>query len=153
MLARFRLPISSTTRVIINHRISCTFSTVTPSNSEFSTSTAPTIDFQDAKTSFAGKTTYELLLSCGGEIREILQAALATRTLDIICSTCIANTTLAKTVFTLCTIPPLVNNAHTLINLSYKIFSKPLTNFIVKKTFFAQFCGGETTDDLKPCIR
>ena len=32
------------------------------------------------------------------------------------------------------------------------MLGKAATERIVKETFFKQFCGGETTEDLKPCI-
>ena len=55
-------------------------------------------------------------------------------------------------IFSLCTINPLVKNSQHLINLSYSVLGNTLTDSLVKKTFFAQFCGGENTNDLKPCI-
>jgi len=58
----------------------------------------------------------------------------------------------AYVVFRLCTIGPLTRNADFVLSTSRKLFSATLVDFIVKKTFFGHFCGGESTEDLRPCI-
>lgn len=60
---------------------------------------------------------------------------------------------LSYSVFTLCMFGPLVRNADRLIALSYFLLGRTLTDTVVKATFFKQFCGGETPDDLRPTIQ
>ncbi|GMH88213.1 hypothetical protein TL16_g11091 [Triparma laevis f. inornata] len=55
-------------------------------------------------------------------------------------------------VFQLCSVPIIVRNANNLYTFSKKVFPPPLVDGIIKRTFFAHFCGGETTSDLRPCI-
>jgi hypothetical protein len=78
-------------------------------------------DFDDAKTTYGGKTLGSLLRS--------------------------------YVVFSLCTIGPLVRNSESLFKLSNQVFGTTLTEFVVKKTFFAHFCGGEDVQGLRPTIK
>ena len=56
------------------------------------------------------------------------------------------------TIFRLCTIGPLVRNADKVLTFTRTVFGGTLTDAVVKQTFFKHFCGGETVDDLRPCI-
>lgn len=49
--------------------------------------------------------------------------------------------------------PWLVENAHSLISYSYKIFGDSITNAVLKKTFFGHFCAGENEDDIRPTVK
>uniref|UniRef100_A0A061SK57 Proline dehydrogenase n=1 Tax=Tetraselmis sp. GSL018 TaxID=582737 RepID=A0A061SK57_9CHLO len=58
----------------------------------------------------------------------------------------------AVTVFQTCKFRWLVKNAEPVLAAANSV-SKTLTNFAVKKTFFAQFCAGETEDEVKPVMQ
>ncbi|KAL3791618.1 hypothetical protein HJC23_012208 [Cyclotella cryptica] len=55
-------------------------------------------------------------------------------------------------VFQACRIPLIVNNAERLLNLSFRILGKRLTNTLMKHTFFKHFCAGENRLEMKPVI-
>lgn len=55
-------------------------------------------------------------------------------------------------VFKLCGMEPLVKNARSLIQISNSVLGVPLTNRLVKGTFFSQFCAGENETDIAPTI-
>jgi proline dehydrogenase len=57
------------------------------------------------------------------------------------------------TIFSLCTVRPLVSNADKVLSLSKQVFGGTVVDAVVKQTFFKHFCGGETVDDLRPCIK
>ncbi len=59
----------------------------------------------------------------------------------------------AYAVFRLCTFGPLVRNAEAALSLSNSVLGSTVTDQVVKRTFFKHFCGGEATDDLRPCIK
>lgn len=46
-------------------------------------------------------------------------------------------------VFTACQIRPIVKHADSLLTLSQKVLGSSITNWGVKKTFFAHFCAGK----------
>jgi len=56
-------------------------------------------------------------------------------------------------VFRMCTLKPIVNRAEELLKVSNRILGAKLTESIVRRTFFAQFCGGENENDIVPTIR
>ena len=56
-------------------------------------------------------------------------------------------------VFRMCTLKSIVNRADELLSLSRRVLGATLTESIVRQTFFAQFCGGESEDDIVPTIR
>jgi proline dehydrogenase len=58
----------------------------------------------------------------------------------------------AYVVFRLCTVGPLTRNADAVLNAASKVFGSTLVDAVVKRSFFAHFCGGESTDGLRPCI-
>lgn len=58
----------------------------------------------------------------------------------------------AYAVFSTCLIPPLVNNATSLLSFSNKVFGKSITNFVMKLTFFGHFCGGEDEEKISPTV-
>jgi len=45
-----------------------------------------------------------------------------------------------------------VDNCEKLMNLSKSVFGQTLTYAIVKRTFFAHFCAGETEAEIKPVM-
>ena len=55
-------------------------------------------------------------------------------------------------VFRACRIPPLVRNARPLLALCSRLVGPSLTSELVRATFFAQFVGGETEDELLPLM-
>eukprot|EP01065_Artemidia_motanka_P047974 TRINITY_DN7625_c0_g1_i1.p1 TRINITY_DN7625_c0_g1~~TRINITY_DN7625_c0_g1_i1.p1 ORF type:complete len:600 (+),score=126.18 TRINITY_DN7625_c0_g1_i1:64-1863(+) len=60
---------------------------------------------------------------------------------------------LAVVVFRLCTVGPLVRNAHRILFLLEKTLGKRLTfQVLVGRTFFRHFCAGESSDDLGPSL-
>lgn len=56
-------------------------------------------------------------------------------------------------VFQLCQIKPLVNVSEKLINFSYKVLGKSITNFLLKKTFYGHFCAGENQEQVKLTVQ
>lgn len=46
----------------------------------------------------------------------------------------------------------LVKNSDTLLKTSYKVFGAPLTNFVLRHSFFAHFCAGEDEISIKPTV-
>eukprot|EP00571_Detonula_confervacea_P002260 CAMPEP_0172329058 /NCGR_PEP_ID=MMETSP1058-20130122/60674_1 /TAXON_ID=83371 /ORGANISM="Detonula confervacea, Strain CCMP 353" /LENGTH=588 /DNA_ID=CAMNT_0013046205 /DNA_START=387 /DNA_END=2153 /DNA_ORIENTATION=+ len=58
----------------------------------------------------------------------------------------------AIAIFNACQLPFLVKYAGTLIDLSTKVLGSTVTNAVVKNTFFAHFCAGEDSEDMKPVI-
>ena len=56
-------------------------------------------------------------------------------------------------VFRMCTLKPIVNRANELLSLSRRILGAKMTENIVRQTFFAQFCGGESENDIVPTVR
>jgi proline dehydrogenase len=55
-------------------------------------------------------------------------------------------------VFRCCTLPPLVRHAHFLLSLSARVIGRSATDALVKRTFFSQFCGGESLSELAPLV-
>jgi proline dehydrogenase len=56
-------------------------------------------------------------------------------------------------IFKLCGIPWFVKNGKHLLAMSDRILGTKFTNWILKKTFFAHFCAGESADDIQPVIK
>lgn len=56
-------------------------------------------------------------------------------------------------VFSACKSKLLVQNATELILVSRKILGNSFTNFIMRHSFFGQFCAGETPSDIQPVVR
>ncbi|CEM00556.1 unnamed protein product [Vitrella brassicaformis CCMP3155] len=54
----------------------------------------------------------------------------------------------SATIFNLCKVKPLVQNASKLIGCTRKVAGDQLTDWALKQTFFKQFCGGEQLSDL-----
>eukprot|EP00921_Rhytidocystis_pertsovi_P021286 GHVQ01033998.1.p1 GENE.GHVQ01033998.1~~GHVQ01033998.1.p1 ORF type:complete len:732 (+),score=133.07 GHVQ01033998.1:520-2715(+) len=52
-------------------------------------------------------------------------------------------------IFSVCKIKPLVVNSDQIVAMSRKYLGDNFTFGVLKKTFFAHFCGGEKTDDLR----
>jgi proline dehydrogenase len=52
----------------------------------------------------------------------------------------------------MCGMPVFVQNAKHLLKVSDKVLGTKFTNWILKKTFFAHFCAGESSEDIKPVI-
>ncbi|KAK9839435.1 hypothetical protein WJX81_001871 [Elliptochloris bilobata] len=59
---------------------------------------------------------------------------------------------LAWSVFSACQIKPLVRNADALLRWSKRLLPSALVDGIVKRTFFAHFCGGETQESMRPVL-
>ena len=55
-------------------------------------------------------------------------------------------------VFRMCAIKPLVRNARTLLTLSERVLGRPLTHWVLRKTFFGHFCAGETAEEVAVVI-
>ncbi|KAF9507110.1 hypothetical protein BS47DRAFT_1373974 [Hydnum rufescens UP504] len=56
-------------------------------------------------------------------------------------------------VFTLCSIPPIVDHAPEILSgLSYVPGIRQITEYFIKQSFFAQFVGGETVNDTIPIL-
>eukprot|EP01102_Stenamoeba_stenopodia_P010392 TRINITY_DN3124_c0_g1_i1.p1 TRINITY_DN3124_c0_g1~~TRINITY_DN3124_c0_g1_i1.p1 ORF type:complete len:544 (-),score=116.62 TRINITY_DN3124_c0_g1_i1:2-1633(-) len=58
----------------------------------------------------------------------------------------------AYLVFSMCGSAVFVNNCEKLLNLSKSVFGEKLTYAIVKRTFFAHFCAGESEEEIKPVM-
>lgn len=58
----------------------------------------------------------------------------------------------AWAVFKLCSYPWLVRRARPLIAASDAVLGKRLTSFILRSTFFAHFCAGESQEELLPVL-
>ncbi|KNC54025.1 proline dehydrogenase 1 [Thecamonas trahens ATCC 50062] len=58
----------------------------------------------------------------------------------------------ALAVFTLCSSETIVAKSEDLLALSNKIFGKSLTEAVMRSTFFAHFCAGETGADIQPVV-
>jgi hypothetical protein len=56
------------------------------------------------------------------------------------------------TVFSLCRLEFLVQNAESLMKISYKILGTTVTNKLLHLTFFGHFCAGENEVSIKPTI-
>jgi proline dehydrogenase len=56
-------------------------------------------------------------------------------------------------VLMLCQIPPLVKHGSIILSISEKLRLDPIIHACIKKTFFQQFCGGETLEELRPTIQ
>jgi len=56
-------------------------------------------------------------------------------------------------VFRFCRIEFFVKNANRLLKLGDKILGQKITNYILRKTFFAHFCAGEDSETIKPVIK
>lgn len=56
-------------------------------------------------------------------------------------------------VYKTCTYPILVKYSEKLIRTSYKLLGTTLTDFILKLTFFSQFCAGENEIKIEPTIK
>eukprot|EP00922_Rhytidocystis_sp_ex-Travisia-forbesii_P048764 GHVS01072634.1.p1 GENE.GHVS01072634.1~~GHVS01072634.1.p1 ORF type:complete len:605 (-),score=70.05 GHVS01072634.1:583-2397(-) len=55
-------------------------------------------------------------------------------------------------IFSSCKIKPVVSRSEALLSLSKRVLGERFTHAVMKKTFFAHFCGGETADDLTGTI-
>lgn len=55
-------------------------------------------------------------------------------------------------VFNVCRITPLVRNCDKLYAASVKVLGTRFVHALMRPTFFDHFCGGETTEDIKPCV-
>jgi len=107
----------STVNVATDADISSTL-TYYASSGDTNKSTIP--NFHDTKTTYASKTTPELLRS--------------------------------YLVFQACKHPFLVSNARQLLHISNHILGKGMTQWIMKQSFFAHFCAGESSADIQPTI-
>lgn len=58
----------------------------------------------------------------------------------------------AYLVFKACAIKPLVMHADQVLQTSYRILGKTLTEAIVRHTFFRHFCAGETSKTIRPRV-
>jgi proline dehydrogenase len=58
----------------------------------------------------------------------------------------------AIAVLNVCKIGPLVLHSAFLINLSYKVLGKTVTNALLKPTFYQHFCAGEDSERMAPTI-
>ena len=58
----------------------------------------------------------------------------------------------ARVVFTTCQFQTLVANAGSLVNTSYKVLGKGVTNAIMRYSFFGHFCAGEDELKIKPTV-
>lgn len=56
------------------------------------------------------------------------------------------------TVYSMCSIKPLVKYADTILKRLKMVFGKAFVNGIVKRTFFLHFCAGENQEDIKPTM-
>jgi len=56
-------------------------------------------------------------------------------------------------VFNICKSQYLVKNADKLLSISTKLLGASFTNFILKSTFFSQFCAGEDPIEIKPVVK
>jgi proline dehydrogenase len=63
-----------------------------------------------------------------------------------------AELVLSLVIFHTCQFQPLVRNAQSVLDLCCKVFGQKLTMGIVKRTFFAHFCAGENSVDIRPKI-
>lgn len=52
------------------------------------------------------------------------------------------------TVFWLCSFPSLVNQSMNILNLLPKLRLTPVSNFVIKNSFYKQFCAGETSNEV-----
>ncbi|GBG24301.1 Proline dehydrogenase 1, mitochondrial [Hondaea fermentalgiana] len=59
----------------------------------------------------------------------------------------------AYAVLRICGIEPLVARSEKLIGLSYSVLGKTITNFVVRHTFFKQFCAAEDEAGLIPLMK
>jgi proline dehydrogenase len=59
----------------------------------------------------------------------------------------------AAITFGLCTVPPLVRNAESIVKLSYRIFGSTITNQFLRISFYSHFCGGQDLQDIQPTIQ
>lgn len=58
----------------------------------------------------------------------------------------------AYLVFKACSFRPLVTHADKLLQISYRLLGQAITESIVRNTFFAHFCAGETSQTIRPRI-
>ncbi len=58
----------------------------------------------------------------------------------------------ALLVFKICSYPWLVKRSKKILDLSEKLFSATVVGWVLKKTFFAHFCAGETKQEILPII-
>ncbi|KAJ3204122.1 hypothetical protein HK099_001259 [Clydaea vesicula] len=56
-------------------------------------------------------------------------------------------------VFKACSIPALVNNSDKILDIFEKFKLTPISNFIIKRTFFKHFCGGENLNEVLPTMQ
>jgi len=59
----------------------------------------------------------------------------------------------AYAVFQLSAINPLVRYSRQLLDLSYAVAGKAVTEWLLRQTFFGHFCAGEDADDIVPTVR
>jgi len=59
----------------------------------------------------------------------------------------------AYVVFQLSAINPLVRYSRQLLDLSYAVAGKGVTDWLLRQTFFGHFCAGENADDIVPTVR
>lgn len=59
---------------------------------------------------------------------------------------------LARIIFTICQIKPIVNYSELMLNKSYKILGERFTNALLRSSFFSHFCGGESEKSIQPTV-
>ena len=59
----------------------------------------------------------------------------------------------SRLVFSLCRVNALTSHAETLINLSYRILGKSITNTALRLSFFGHFCAGESELTISPTVK
>jgi proline dehydrogenase len=53
-------------------------------------------------------------------------------------------------IFKICAIRPIVQNCETLYNLGLRLVGQTVTHEVMRRSFFAHFCAGESATDIKP---
>ena len=59
----------------------------------------------------------------------------------------------AYTVFSICQTPIVVRNAEKLMRMSYKILGYPITNLVLRHSFYGHFCAGEDAVRIGPTVK
>jgi proline dehydrogenase len=59
---------------------------------------------------------------------------------------------IARVIFTICQIKPLVNYSEFVLNKSYDILGEKFTNSLLRSSFFSHFCGGESEKSIQPTV-
>eukprot|EP00922_Rhytidocystis_sp_ex-Travisia-forbesii_P044436 GHVS01066282.1.p1 GENE.GHVS01066282.1~~GHVS01066282.1.p1 ORF type:complete len:606 (+),score=62.34 GHVS01066282.1:96-1913(+) len=55
-------------------------------------------------------------------------------------------------IFAACKVKPVVNRSEALLSLSNRVLGATITNAVMRKTFFAHFCGGESSQNVTGTI-